>query len=343
MARRLLLAVPAGALVAPALALALVLVGCGHDDAGSRSGPGVSAAEIRLHVVATVHVGGAGTVVPAAHRLWVVSGDTGEVTQVDPSTGSVTKVVSLPHPAAYGALAHGSLWLASMHDSALMEVDAASGTVLRTLERTPARPLDLPAGIAAAGDDLWVMGHDDGTLLRVDARTGTVTRMLSLAGHKAGGPVLAGGSLWVTMTKEGIVYQVDPATGRVVDPPVRVDTGLCVSSSVVGDAIWFTSDEDPTGVFRCSNGASRLDATSREVSPLASGEGRSLYSFARYDGSLWATDTTRRVYRVDEHSGVLRVAMTLPGRPDSNRLFTAFGSLWMTRSGTGELLRLEAA
>jgi hypothetical protein len=79
------------------------------------------------------------------------------------------------------------------------------------------------------------------------------------------------------------------------------------------------------------------------VSPLASADGKSLYSFTRYAGSLWATDSKRTLYQVDESAGALRPVLTFRGKPDTNHIFTAFGSMWMARYETGELLRLEVS
>lgn len=321
----------------------IALAGCSSDDTSTDGAASVSSGGRALHVVATLDVKGAFSLVPTADRLWVISGGTGEVTQVDPSSNTVSKVVRLPHPAAYATLSHGSLWLVSFFDNALMQVDVQTGRVLRTFERSRSLPLSEPVGIAATGHDLWVVNHVSGRLLRIDARTGRATHTTSLDGHAAGGPVLLDGSLWASLTKEGVVDQVDPTTGEVVGRAIPVDTGLCGWGSVVGTDIWYTSEDDPTGVFNCSNGTSRVDATSREVSPLEPAAGMSLYTFTRYAGSLWATDSKRTIYEVDEDTGALRRALTLPGKRDSNHLFTAFGSMWVTRSGTGELLRLESS
>ena len=321
--------------------LVSVLAGCGHDDSAATATTSGTSEGPALHVVATVDVAGAFTILPAGDRFWVIAGGTGEVTQVDPSTDRVTKVVSLPHPAAYATLTHGSLWLVSYYDDALMEVDARTGNLLRTLERSRTLPLSYPGGVVATGHDLWIVNHRQPKLLRVDARTGKVSQTTSLAGHNAGGPSLVDGSMWVSVTREGLIYEVDSARGKVVGRPIPVESGLCLWASVVGSDIWFTSVRSEG--FNCQNGTSRLDTTTGEVSSMPWSEGKGLYTFTRYAGALWATDDKRTVYQVDEDTGALRTVMTLPGKPDANHLFTAFGSLWMTRSGAGEVLRLDVS
>lgn len=142
------------------------------------------------------------------------------------------------------------------------------------------------------------------------------------------------------MTAQGDVRRIDTTTGRIAGRPTHVPTGLCAWESVVGRYLWATSV--PFGDFACTNGTSRVDTRSGRVTALPSAEGKSLYTLARYAGSLWATDRHNTVYEVDEDSGALRPAMTLDHK-DANHLFTAFGALWMTRSGTGELLRLRTS
>jgi DNA-binding beta-propeller fold protein YncE len=282
----------------------------------------------------------AGIVVTTADRLWVISGGTMVVTQVDPDTNTVTQRVTLPHPVGYGTVAHGTLWVVSELDNAVIELDAESGTIGRTLERSPAMPLDDPVGIAVTGRDLWVLNHHDATLLRIDERSGTLLHTTHVRGGAPAGPFLVGDALWVAETAQGNLYRVDTATGKIVGDPVHVPAGLCAWESVVGRHVWATSV--PFGDFACTNGTSRFDATTGEVTPLTSAEGRSLYTFAGYAGRLWATDTHDTLYQVDEPTGTLRPVMTFD-RDDANHLFSAFGALWMTRSGAGRLLRLQSS
>jgi streptogramin lyase len=291
-----------------------------------------------VRVAATLRIPAAGNVLSTRDRLWVISGGTSIITQVDPTTNAVTRRVKAPHPVAYGTVAHGSLWLVSFGDDALVELDAASGKLIRTLESSPDLPLNEPVGAAVTGHDLWVLNHHNSTLLRIDQRTGTLIQTTKLRGDAAGGLLLVGDSLWVAMTAQGIFHRVDPTTGKVVGRPIQVRTGLCAAMSIVGHDIWATSL--PFGDFECANGTSRFDTTSGEVTPLASAEGKSLYTLARCGGRLWATDMSRTLYQVDQRTGTLRPAMTFDGK-DANHLFAAFGSLWMTRSDKGELLRLR--
>ena len=61
----------------------------------------------------------------------------------------------------------GSLWVADLVDSSVIELDPGSGTRLRTL-RVHLRPTSL----AVAGGRLWVAGYKDGTVEEVDLAPG---------------------------------------------------------------------------------------------------------------------------------------------------------------------------
>jgi hypothetical protein len=323
------------------MAVALIpLAGCsggGAKDAPDTD-PSTQSPAPRLHVVATLHIPAAGTVVTTHDRLWVISGGKTVVTQIDPDTDSITKQVSVPHPVAYGTVEHGSLWLVSYGDNALIELDAKSGKELRTLESSHALPLRDPVGVAATGRSLWVLNHRNSKLLRIDEQSGKLAQTTRMPGEAAAGPFLVGHALWVAMTAQGIFHRVDTATGEIVGQPTHVPTGLCAWESVVGRDIWATSIV--FGDFACTNGTSRFDTTSGEVTPLTSAEGKSLYTFARYRGRLWAADTRKTLYLVNQRDGSLRPALTFDSR-DAGHLFTAFGSMWMTRPGSGQLLRLR--
>ena len=237
------------------------------------------------------------------------------------------------------------MWIASLLDDAVMQVDADSGRVLRTIESSHGQPFFRPIGIAAIGHDLWVVNHGDETvsssLTRPDARTGSVTGTTKLPGHHAGGPLLAAGRLWISLTTEATVVRVDPGTGRVLGSPITVNTGTCLSGSVADGDVWYTGLDDGEG-GTCQTVARRLDADTARLSPTPYGPGKSLFEFASAGGSLWSTDIGRTIYRVDVDTDAIRPALTLDGPAGTNRLVAAFGSLWVLGGETGQLVRIDA-
>jgi outer membrane protein assembly factor BamB len=288
----------------------------------------------------------ANALVATPRWLWVLGGPSGVLTKVDPATNTVVKEVQTPHPPGFGTYVDGSLWIASLLDSAVMELDADTGRVRRTIESKAGKPFLRPIGVVATGDDLWVLNHGDpdatvrSSLTRLNARTGRVAGTVDLPGHHAGGPLLAAGQLWMTMTLEGTVVQVDPATGRVVGSPILVDTGTCLSGSVADGDPWYTGLESEDEV-PCHNAGRRVDAASAELSPVVYGPGRSLYEFASAGGSIWASDVGHTLYRVDVNSGAITPNLVLDSPSATNRLITAFDSLWVLGAETGQLTRID--
>jgi DNA-binding beta-propeller fold protein YncE len=153
-----------------ALAFALpLLVGCAAQDSTGASVPSGP------HVVATMAVTSPLNAIITPTRMWLLGGPSRTLTEVDPTTNKVTRIVRPPHPAGWGAYVDGSLWLASYNDNLVMEMDADTGQVRRVIEPSRKAPLNYPVGIAATGTDVWVVGHEPATLTRIDARTGKVT------------------------------------------------------------------------------------------------------------------------------------------------------------------------
>jgi streptogramin lyase len=330
----------------------LVLGGCGFknptatpasDAFGAHATTGSSTANT-LQVAATLKLPPASTLVATPKWLWVLGGPSGVLTQIDPATNTVVRKIRPPHPPGFGTYADGSLWIASLLDDAVMQVDADSGRVLRTIESSHGRPFFRPIGIAAIGRDLWVVNHGDDTvrssLTRLDARTGSVTAATKLPGHHAGGPLLAAGRLWVTLTTEATVVRIDPGTGRVVGSPIAVDTGTCLSGSVADRDAWYTGLDDAEG-GACRTVARRLDAHTAALSPTRYGPGKRLTEFASAGGSVWSTDIGHTIYRVDVDSGAIQPALTLDGPDATNRLLAAFGSLWALGGESGHLVRID--
>jgi streptogramin lyase len=340
-----------GAALAIGTVLSLI-VGCGGSEhpapqprqtASTNSAAAQRSLGKQLHVVARLTTSPASSLLATPDSLWVLGGPSGVLTKVDPATNSVVRKVRTPHPPGFGTYADGSLWIASLLDSVLMELDADTGRVLRTIESKAGKPFYRPIGVAATGKDLWVLNHGDesvrSTLARLDPRSGAVTGTTDLPGHHASGPLLAAGHLWITLTTESTVVRVDPATGRIVGTPILVDTGTCLSASVADGDPWYTGLEAEDG--SCHDAARRVDARSAELSPVVYGLGKSLVNFASAGGSVWASDIGHTLYQVDVKSGAIRPSLTLDDPDAPNQLLVAFGSIWVLGGPIGRLTRVD--
>lgn len=322
---------------------ALALAGCGIGGSGTEHGPvaaGTShASSLGPHVVATLDVTSANQVIVTPTRLWFLGGPSGVITEVDPATNTVVKVVRPPHPTGFGTYAGGSLWVASFLDDAIMQLDAGTGQAVRTIERSSSAPWNGPVGIASTGTDLWVVNHHSSMLVRLDRRTGVVLGKATLPGRKPGGAMLLGGELWIPIVKGGLLVRVNRYTGRPDGPPTHIGTGVCGGSSVAAGELWVTSlDDDKMG---CHEGASRFDPASGTASPV--GEGLHLSEFAQLGSDVWAIDRDHTLYRVDVATGALTPAVTLDCDAEVNHLASAFGSLWVLCPENDQVIRIDTA
>lgn len=333
---------------------AILLVGCASEHPTAAPSPTTATADAtsarstgdELRIVATLNLPPSNALVATPRWLWVLGGPSGVLTQIDPSTNTVVRKIRPPHPPGYGTYADGSLWIASLLDDAVMQVNAGSGKVLRTLESTGGKPFFRPIGITAIGKDLWVVNHGDDTvsssLTRLDARTGAVIGTTKLPGHHAGGALRAAGKLWTTLAVEGTVIRIDPGTGHIVGSPIVIDTGTCLSASVAHGDLWYAGLDDGQG-GTCRTVARRLDPATGMLSPTSYGPDKKLFDFASTSGSVWASDLGRTIYHVDVDSGAIRASLTLPGPDATNRLDAAFGSLWVLGGESGQLVRIDVS
>ena len=215
---------PTRALASLLLAAVLPLSSCDADGStrSSATGSGGRSAAPSLRVDASLHIPAAGNLLATRDRLWVISGGMPTVTQLDPATNTVTRRVKLPHPVAYGTLAHGSLWLVSYGDNVLIELDSESGRILRTLGSSPVLPLNEPVGVVFAEDSLWVLNHHDSVLLQIDEQTGELIHTTTLPGDAAAvvpevRPAAVEGVVVAALVLDDLVVLVD-AIGVVVVP-----------------------------------------------------------------------------------------------------------------------------
>jgi streptogramin lyase len=292
-----------------------------------------------LKVMASLKLHQITYLVPTPTALWALGGPNRRLSERDPRATTVVKTVRLPQPAGFGTYTNGSLWISSFADSVVMEVDPASGRVIRTIRGSSATPIDHPGGLVAIGSDLWVIQHRKAILTRISTRTGKVTGNVALPGHSADSPRFASGRIWVPLatTDDTVIARIDPATASLDGPPIHVGSITCATNSLVDGTLWLTSTGDPP----CGTSARALDTMTSEVSPIQYGPDKDLYEIASAGGSTWASDTTSNIYRLDTRSGKVTPSLTLEGDPDFNRLLTAFGSLWVSRGDTGRIVRIS--
>ncbi len=169
----------------------------------------------RNAVAARIPVGdGAADLVFEGTTAWVVNHRDLGLVRIDTRTNEARRVVTLPAEAPERmVLVGGRLWITG-RGTDLLEVDPATGSVLRTVD-VGASGID----VVARGDTIWVPSRSAETdprgfptmeaLRRVDARSGTVSASLPSSGPlDVHGLVADERGVWLADNTHGVLYRV---------------------------------------------------------------------------------------------------------------------------------------
>src|SRR5262249_22408208 len=185
--------------------------------------------------------------------IWVAHGLRGELSQVDPQFGQVTRTIGLADtafgfPSGSVALGAGSAW-AAFGDSTLARVSPAGDVVGKTLAGSQ------PAGIVFAVGSVWVANSGDATVQRFNPETFREGPIRSFpAGTQPQGIAYADGAIWVANTGDDFVTRIDPASGANKQITVGAGPTAVASGSA---AVWVANKTAGT--------VSRIDPTTDKV------------------------------------------------------------------------------
>jgi YVTN family beta-propeller protein len=185
--------------------------------------------------------------------VWVAHGLRGDLSQVDPQFGQVTRTTSVAgtafgFPSGSVALGAGSAW-AVFGDSTLARVSPAGDVVGKTVAGIQ------PAGIVFALGSVWVANSGDATVERFSPETFREGPVKSFAaGTQPHGIAYADGAIWVANTGDNFVTRIDPASGA--NKQITVGAGPTAVASGSG-AVWVANNKAGT--------VSRIDPTTNEV------------------------------------------------------------------------------
>jgi hypothetical protein len=289
-----------------------------------------------LQVRPPVAVGpGAGVPATSPGSVWVPT--TGDGMLVRVTSGTVAGRTTVGVPGSSGdldtALAIGTrIWTASDAGDRIAAVDRSTGAVVQTI------PVDdRPGGLVEGNSGLLYAFHlQHGTITRVDTATGTATRLqgpnVSATGIAYG--FVGSGSLWLLTTSQ--LLELDPTTAAVrrtipVQPPFSARHSFIETWWLAyGDnALWATLPN--------YDAVMRVDAISGQAQYFRLNYGRP-FGVAIGAGSAWVA-TGRAVVRLDEHTGAILGAASLPTANLSGFVSIAFGygSAWVTNYDRGTL------
>ena len=117
----------------------------------------------------------AGTAYDGTHIYQIAEG---RIDKIEPTTGKVVASIPAPNGGGSGlAWAEGSLWMGQYRDRKIVQIDPATGKILRTLESNR-----FVTGVTWVDGQMWhgTWEGDESELRRVDPATGDVLQRLAL-------------------------------------------------------------------------------------------------------------------------------------------------------------------
>jgi YVTN family beta-propeller protein len=208
--------------------------------------------------------------------VWVAHGLRGELSQVNPQFGQVTKTTPVSgtafgFPNGSVTVGAGSVW-AVYGDSTLARLDASGSILGQTTVGSQ------PAGIVFAAGSIWVTNSGDATVQRFNPdsfRQGAL-RMFNV-GRQPIGIDYVDGAIWVASSGDDVVWRIDPDSGA----SLQIDVGDGPSAVAGGaGAVWVANT--------AARSVTRIDTETNEVvSTIDVGSAPSGIAVA--DGIVWVT------------------------------------------------------
>ncbi|MEA3107591.1 MAG: hypothetical protein QOI88_2196 [Gammaproteobacteria bacterium] len=173
-----------------------------------------------------------GGIATSPDSVWLVVDKKGSLARIDPTSGAVRQRIKVPAGSYNPFYSDRRIWVTRAEGSEVTSVDAATGTILGTVQTGPG-PRFLTAGAGA----IWTLNQGDGTLTRIPTASNQNAKTVALGTPGHGGDISFGfGMVWTTMAKTPLSV-VDAAT----------TTLLCQWTGPGGDslgighgAIWLT-------------------------------------------------------------------------------------------------------
>jgi YVTN family beta-propeller protein len=257
--------------------------------------------------------------------VWVSDAERGKLLRIDPDTGTSRIVADLDASPCEITAGAGSLWVATQSGK-LDRVNPENG---RVVARIPVGATSYQAVLTPGV--VWVSNRDDGTLTQVDPATNDVVRTVRLPDMQPGGMVYAAGALWIGDDTSGrtTLLRMDPRTRKTV----RVIAGdrPAYLTGTPG-AVWVSNVTDGT--------VSRIDvATNEETATLDVGLSP-VNLKARGTHEVWVPDDVgNALVRIDADGAEVTGTVAAQGGPAVVR--AAFGDIWVTMFGIGEVWRIR--
>jgi hypothetical protein len=138
-----------------------------------------------------------GGIATSPDSVWLVVDKKGSLVRIDPVSGAVRQRIRVAAGSYNPYYSDRRIWVTRAEGSEVTSVDAATGTILGTVQTGPA-PRFLTAGAGA----IWTLNQGDGTLTRIPTASNQNTKTVALGTPGHGGDISFGlGMVWTTMAK----------------------------------------------------------------------------------------------------------------------------------------------
>ena len=284
-------------------------------------------------IVDAVEVGtGPSSIVVGEGAVWVLNGEEGTVSRIDPRTRDSQTLGTGTTPSDL-AVGGGYVWLVSgCPDGTVFRLDPRSNHVEPLARPRSACRFDEPSPnyIAYGAGSLWVANGQDTTVRRIDAEDGAVEATISTppatTGAAAGAGIATGeGAIWVN--RHDAVVRIDPATNA----PTAISVPHEFSWIAAGEgAVWTADNIILTGQGSEQGILWRIDPA-RDAAVRTIRVGTGPLGIGVGAGSVWvANSLAGTVSRVDPLENAVEETIPVGGTPRG--VAVGEGVVWITVS-----------
>jgi hypothetical protein len=231
--------------------------------------------------------------------VWVADRGLEQVLRVNPARNRVAARITVPGTPSRLAVGDGAVWVTQAGLDSLARIDIASQMVVATV----------PIGGRAAGEpalgagSVWALDGTHRQVVRIDPATNAEIARIDIGGTGAvGGLLFAYDSVWAASDGDAQVVRIDPATNTVTARvALRRGSGgqrlPMDPETTARGAVWIAdTDVNARGYHTIATvRAASMTAEPKRVPVVRS----NLVGLAHMGRSIWATDATGTLWRID--------------------------------------------
>jgi YVTN family beta-propeller protein len=260
--------------------------------------------------------------------IWVAYGDEpGMVARIDTQTNKVIARIRVGDWPVGMAATTDAVWVVNSRSDTVSRIDPSTDNVVATVHVG-----DKPLQVAIGADAAWVTNSGDGTVSRIDRATNQAWLIYGV-GQQPSGIAVCNDAVFVADYSGDELVRIDLRSNIVTGrrPAIRRSNFILPDH----DSIWL-NDQHENAVLHLG---SRF--ASQPVSRITAGIGARPSGLAIDGQTLWVAnwaDDTLSVVDLEEPDPHGRL---IPAGSHPLAILAAEGSLWLTNSGDGSVLRIS--